>query len=279
MNNKEKVRCGICPRSCDIAEGELGYCHARTNMRSEIVCDNYGKITALSLDPIEKKPLRRFMPGSNILSVGSYGCNFCCGFCQNNRISMSDGNGIKTLQVNPEDLAAKAKEEIPAGNIGLAYTYNEPLIGYEFVRDCSRLIHDAELKNVVVSNGYINEEPLKDILPLIDAANIDLKAYNKEFYKKIGGDLGTVKRSIELYAGTCHLEITCLIIPGENDKPDEMTAMCKWIASIDRDIPLHLSRFFPSYKYIDKSPTSREDVDKLFDIASEHLTYVYKGNY
>lgn len=257
----------------------MGYCRARSNRNGRIVCDNYGKITSIALDPIEKKPLKRFMPGSNILSIGSYGCNFCCGFCQNHRISMSDGTDLSVMKATPEDVVDKALEMIPDGNIGLAYTYNEPMIGYEFVRDCAELIHSANLKNVVVSNGYISERPLREILPLIDAANIDLKAFNDDFYKNVGGGLETVKRSIELYAKSCHLEITCLVIPGENDDPADMEAMCRWIAGISRDIPLHISRFFPSYKYRDRIETAREDVDRLYEIALKCLKYVYKGNY
>lgn len=279
MNKQNKARCLICPRGCTIEEGQYGYCKARANKDGNIICSSYGRITSMALDPIEKKPLKRFMPGSNILSIGSYGCNFSCGFCQNNRISMSDGTDIPIMEASPEDIAGKAVETIPQGNIGVAYTYNEPMTGYEFVRDCAEQVKQKGLKNVVVSNGYICEDPLVKIIPLIDAANIDLKAFNDEFYRKIGGDLETVKRSIELYAENCHLEITCLIIPGENDDPQEIEKMCKWIGEIDKDIPLHLSRFFPAYKYIDKRETSREKVDNLYDIALRYLSHVYKGNY
>lgn len=273
------AKCNICPRECLIPEDGVGFCRVRSNIDGEIVCSNYGKVTAMALDPIEKKPLRNYMPGSNILSVGSYGCNLTCGFCQNNRISMSDGFDIQVHDMSPETIVGKAEELMPSGNIGLAYTYNEPLIGYEFVRDCAKLIHEREMKNVVVSNGFINEEPLKKLLPLIDASNIDLKAFNPEFYKKVGGDLDVVKRSIELYAEVCHLEITTLIIPGENDSEDEIDRMCNWIAGINPNIPLHLSRFFPCYKYSDRIETSRDTIDRLYDIATQHLTYVYKGNY
>ncbi len=275
----KNIKCGICPRSCSIAEGQTGFCSARSNQNGMIVCDNYGKVTSISLDPIEKKPLKRFMPGNNILSIGSYGCNFCCGFCQNNRISMSDGSDIPVMEMAPEDVVSKAVELKQNRNIGVAYTYNEPMVGYEFVRDCAKLVRNAGLKNVVVSNGYINEAPLREILPLIDAANIDLKAFNENFYKKIGGNLENVKRSIKLYAESCHLEITCLVIPDENDDSTEIEEMCRWIAGINRDIPLHLSRFFPAYEYADKTETSRGEVDRLHEIALKYLKYVYRGNY
>ena len=192
---------------------------------------------------------------------------------------MSDGTDLPLETVTPEDIRDRAVELIPQDNIGLAYTYNEPMIGYEFVYDCAGLIHNAGLKNVVVSNGYINSKPLKKILPLIDAANIDLKAFNQKFYDKIGGDLEKVKDSIKLYADSCHLEITCLIIPGENDDPEQIGEMCKWIRDLDNDIPLHITRFFPAYKYSGKAMTTRDKIDELSEIAQRYLNYVYKGNY
>lgn len=279
MSNPKAKQCHICPRNCIIQPGKRGFCNGRKNEDGVIICHNYGKVTAISLDPIEKKPLRRFMEGNSILSIGSYGCNFSCGFCQNNRISMSDGSDINIIETTPADIRDKAIETVDSGNMGIAYTYNEPLIGYEFVKDCAELIKDAGLKNVVVSNGYTNEEPLKEILPYIDAANIDLKAFNDTFYKQIGGSLEDVKKSISLYAEACHLEITCLIIPGENDEEKEIESMCKWIAGINKNIPLHLSRFFPAYKYSRREETSRAIIDNLYDIALQYLSYVYKGNY
>lgn len=273
------TKCNICPRECNIPDGGVGFCRARSNHNGVIVDSNYGKVTAMALDPIEKKPLRNYMPGSNILSIGSYGCNLTCGFCQNNRISMSDGADIQVTDISPETIVNKAEELKSSGNIGIAYTYNEPLIGYEFVTDCAKLIHEKNMKNVVVSNAFINEEPLKKLLPFVDAANIDLKAFNPEFYKKVGGDLEVVKRSIVLFADVCHLEITTLIIPGENDSENEIDSMCRFISGINPDIPLHLSRFFPCYKYSDRTETSRDTIDRLYDIATQYLVNVYKGNY
>jgi pyruvate formate lyase activating enzyme len=261
-----------------IEEGHLGLCKGRTNRKGEIICENYGKLTALALDPIEKKPLYHFFPGSRILSVGSYGCNLKCPFCQNCDISMVSGNDIDVAEVTCEELVNKALELMDKGNIGLAYTYNEPLIGYEFVRDCAGLARQKELKNVVVTNGYINEEPLMKLLPNIDAFNIDLKCFTEDFYHKLRGDLATVKRSIELAATQCHVEITTLIIPDENDSEEEMDALSKWLAGINPNIPLHISRFFPRWQMRDKEATSVKKVYRLAEVARENLAFVYEGN-
>lgn len=273
-----RKECPICPHRCKIEEGHTGFCRARSNENGKIVCSNYGKITSIALDPIEKKPLARFMPGSWVLSVGSYGCNLRCPFCQNCEISMGSDKTIDTMTVTPEALVKKAAELIPEGNIGLAYTYNEPLIGYEFVYDCAELIREKGLKNVVVTNGYICEEPLIKLLPLIDAMNIDLKAFTEGFYKKISGGLDTVKRAIELSAKVCHVEVTTLIIPGENDSEEEVERLSDWLASISDEIPLHISRFFPRYQYISKPPTPIEKVYRLAEVAKRRLKYVYTGN-
>jgi len=180
-----KARCGICHHRCELDEGQLGACRARRNRGGRIVCENYGRVTSIALDPIEKKPLYRFRPGSRILSVGSYGCNMRCLFCQNCAISMAgpDNGGKRALWVDmtPEELVKRAAELRPYGNVGLAYTYNEPFIGYEFVMDCARLIRERGLVNVAVTNGCINEEPLLEILPYIDAMNIDLKSFRRDF--------------------------------------------------------------------------------------------------
>ena len=269
--------CEICPHHCDIKEGGIGYCRARGNVGGEISCINYGRLTSISLDPIEKKPLNRFHPGTTILSVGSFGCNLCCGFCQNHSISMADKE-TETVYVSPEELVAKAIELVPHGNIGLAFTYNEPLVGYEFVRDCAVLAHEKGLKNVLVTNGMICTEPLKKLLPYIDAMNIDLKGFSDTFYKKISGDFETVKSTIEVSSKSCHVEVTTLIIPGENDSAYEMEREATWLASLNPDIPLHISRFFPRYKMTDIEATPIKTIFALRDIAEQHLKYVYTGN-
>lgn len=273
-----KKVCEICPHHCAIDEGKLGFCRARTNSAGKIACENYGKLTSIALDPIEKKPLKRFFPGSFILSVGSYGCNLRCPFCQNCEISMADGSKFSTENVMPETLVSMAESLTSRGNIGIAYTYNEPLISYEYVMDCARLAKEKGLKNVVVTNGYICEEPLRGLLPFIDAMNIDLKAFSDEFYKKIKGDLETVKQTISLAARQCHVEVTTLIIPDENDGEEEMGRLSSWLASIDPDIPLHVTRFFPRWLMMDRKATPVEKIYRLAGIARENLNYVYEGN-
>lgn len=272
-----KVVCPICPHACSLEEDQIGLCRARKNWSGKVISINYGKITSIGLDPIEKKPLARFMPGSKILSIGSFGCNLSCPFCQNYVIACGD-EGSSVRVIPPEELVDMAIQMIPAGNIGVAYTYNEPLIGYEYVLDCSRLVRKSNLKNVVVTNGYVNPKPLNELLPFIDAMNIDLKGFTSNFYKKLGGRLDPVKKTIELAAKACHLEITTLIIPGENDGEEEMRELSGFLAGLNPDIPLHLSRFFPRHLYADKEPTPVETVYRLVDIARKNLNHVYSGN-
>ena len=273
-----KITCPICPHQCRLMPGQVGLCRARINTGSNIQCCNYGQITALALDPIEKKPLRHFYPGSNILSVGSYGCNLSCPFCQNHSISMAPGSSVELITMMPDELTDQALAYVSSRNIGLAFTYNEPLIGYEFVRDCASLNRQKGLKNVLVTNGYINKNPLLELLPLIDAMNIDLKGFTEHFYQSINGGLETVKNSIKQSAGCCHVEITTLIIPGENDSMDEIKALARWLADIDPKIPLHLTRFFPRYQYSQREATDVAALYRLADEARRYLHYVYEGN-
>lgn len=273
------TRCELCFHRCALEEGQWGICRARVCRGGRILCENYGCITSLALDPIEKKPLRHFFPGSWILSAGSYGCNLRCPFCQNDSISMSDGGGLAVQRAAPEILADQAAELVSRGNIGLAYTYNEPLVGYEFVRDCAGLVRERGLKNVLVTNGTLLQEPLKKLLPLIDAMNVDLKGFSEGYYRWLGGDLETVKAFIKtsVEAG-CHVEVTTLAVPGENDGGEEMDAEARWLASLNPEIPLHVSRFFPRYRVLDKPPTSVETVYALAETARRHLKHVYEGN-
>lgn len=273
-----KVECEICPHHCKIEEGHLGLCRGRTNSNGKIICENYGRLTALALDPIEKKPLYHFTPGSRILSIGSYGCNLNCPFCQNCDISMVNGREIDSIKVSCEELVRKAVSLQGKGNIGIAYTYNEPLIGYEFVRDCAILARKREMKNVVVTNGYICEEPLKKLLPYIDAFNIDLKGFTEDYYHKLRGDLATVKRTIEIAAAQSHVEVTTLVIPGENDSEKEILELSEWIAGISPEIPLHISRFFPRWKMQDKEATPVDKIFRLAKLARKNLNYVHEGN-
>lgn len=270
--------CELCFHHCDLSEGQTGFCRGRACRDGAIVPLNYGKLTSLALDPIEKKPLRRFYPGSLILSVGSFGCNLRCPFCQNHEISMVGDGGIKTMEMSPEALADKALELRPHGNVGVAYTYNEPLISYEYVRDSAALVRERGMVNVLVTNGSIEEAPWRALLPLIDAVNIDLKGFTPEWYRKLGGDLETVKRSITLAAERCHVEVTTLLVPGENDSVEEIRGLAQWLASVNPEIPLHLSRFFPRYRMSDRPPASVDQVYRLVDEAKAYLPFVYTGN-
>ena len=287
---KNAAVCDVCFRHCVIAEGQRGFCGARTCADGEVRAENYGRITALALDPIEKKPLRRFHPGSMILSVGSYGCNLRCPFCQNNEISWS----VEAMRyadtaetIAPEDLVAAAVRYRDRGNIGLAFTYNEPLIGWEFVRDAARLAHAAGLVNVLVTNGTAELRVLEALAPHIDAMNIDLKGFTERYYARVlGGNLDMVKAFIARAAQLCHVELTTLIVPGENDTEDEIRALSAWVAGLaDADgrvigprIPLHISRFFPRFRMTDRPATDVRRVYRLAEAARERLAYVYTGN-
>ena len=276
------ARCEVCFRHCELKDRQIGFCKARIGKGDKVVSYNYGQITSIALDPIEKKPLRRFFPGSKIISVGSFGCNLRCPFCQNYEISWSDEVEYVAKQaryISPEQLVKIAERYTDSGNIGIAYTYNEPLVGYEYVRDSAKLVHEAGLKNVLVSNGSVELKILEEIIPYVDAMNIDLKGYSENYYKKLlKGDRKQVLDFIEEAAKHCHIELTTLIIPNENDSIEEMKELSSWIASIDKTIPLHISRFFPCFNMTDRGPTSVKRVYELADVAREKLDYVYTGN-
>jgi len=259
-----------------LSENQTGLCKARGNIGGEIKCLNYGRITSIALDPIEKKPLEHFYKGGKILSVGSFGCNMRCGFCQNHRISVF-GSEPASVYLSPDELAEKAQECVPAGNIGVAYTYNEPLVGFEYVLDCAKAVRGKGLKNVLVTNGLINAEPLAELLPFIDAMNIDLKSFSDSFYKKHRGELETVKSTIRTANEACHVEVTTLIVPGENDSREEIEAMVVWLASVNKNMPLHISRFFPNHEY-DIPATDVGKIYNLAEIARKYLSRVYTGN-
>ena len=281
------ARCEVCFRHCELKEGQTGFCGARICAGGKVTASNYGRVTSLALDPIEKKPLNRFMPGSRILSVGSYGCNLRCPFCQNHDISWSKEAmryADRAERITPEQLVQTAAYYRRKGNIGLAFTYNEPLVGYEFVRDTAKLVREAGMVNVLVSNGTASTAVLEEILPYMDAMNIDLKGFTDRYYRDVlGGDRDMVMRFIERAAKSCHVELTTLIIPGENDSEEEMRQMCGWISDLKgvvpgEKIPLHISRFFPRFHMTDRGPTSVALIYRLADVAREQLRYVYTGN-
>jgi len=278
--------CDVCFRQCKIEEGQIGFCGARTCRDGQIVAANYGRLTSVALDPIEKKPLKMFHPGSMILSLGSYGCNLRCPFCQNSSISWSQKAfeyKDKADFYEPQEIVETALELRPRGNIGLAFTYNEPLVGYEFVRDTAKLAREAGLQNVLVTNGTASQKVLNQILPYIDAMNIDLKAFTDKFYRNfIGGDFQMVKDFITTTAGACHVELTSLIIPGENDSEEEMRKLSAWVAELEnktgKKILLHITRFFPAFKLTDRAPTPINTILHLVEVAKENLDFVFPGN-
>lgn len=279
-----KAVCWLCPRRCHLSDGQTGSCRARQNQGGIIRSLSYGLLTSAALDPIEKKPLYHFRPGSMILSLGSFGCNLRCPFCQNYTISQAGRDGFEGQQLpmdrtSPKEIVAAAQRlEETSGNIGVAFTYNEPLVGYEFVYDTARLLKEAGLVVVLVTNGQIEKDPWLHLLPYVDAVNIDLKGFTQSFYDWIGGDLKTTKAAIEMAAEQgVHVEVTTLVIPGKNDGAEEMAAEAEWLAGLSAELPLHLSRYFPRYR--SKIPmTPVETLQRLRRIAGARLRFVHLGN-
>ena len=282
--------CNVCFRHCELQDGQTGPCGARAAKNGRVEPLYYGRISSLALDPIEKKPLHQFHPGKMILSVGSLGCNLRCPFCQNHEIAQRDGQSgftVKSETMSPERLADLATYYIPSRNIGVAFTYNEPLVCWEYVRDTARLVHRNRMLNVMVTNGSAELEILSQLLPYIDAMNIDLKGFTDRYYREVlGGDRQTVMNFIQEAVKRCHVELTTLIVPGENDSEDEMTSLAAWVAGLKnvqggkqgREIPLHISRFFPRHRMTDKAPTEVDKIYSLVQAARKKLLYVYPGN-
>ncbi len=270
------IRCELCPNNCQIAEGGNGVCRIRMVKNGAMFTEGYGNITSCHLDPIEKKPLHHFYPGVAIFSIGGWGCNLVCEFCQNWSISQQmQSCGEKYY--NPQIMIAMAKE---GDSIGIAYTYNEPLINIEYVADCARLAREAGLKNVLVTNGFINAGPASELLKYIDAMNVDVKGFNEDFYRKychgkVGPVLDFVQQSVD--AG-CHVELTNLVIPGLNDGEDDFRQLSQWVGQkLGKHVPLHLSAYHPMYKMrIPATPAAT--IEKGRRICRDYLSYVYAGN-
>jgi len=269
------IRCLLCPHHCLLPNGKKGICSVRYNEDGQLKTENFGEITAMFIDPIEKKPLYHFKPGKKILSVGSFGCNFSCKFCQNYSIAQQRS---KSEYLPPDQLAAASK--VPDNNIGIAFTYNEPIIWFEYILKTAKIIKETypNFCIVLVTNGYIEAGPLEELLPFIDAMNIDLKSMQQQYYQKIcGGDLQHVLRTIEMAHKRCHIEITTLLVSGLNDSMDEVKEIASYLSVLDKNIPLHLSRYFPFYK-MRRPATEVKVMKRAAETAKEYLNYVYLGN-
>ncbi|MEA3401185.1 MAG: AmmeMemoRadiSam system radical SAM enzyme [Armatimonadota bacterium] len=273
---EERVHCLLCPHDCRIAEGRVGICRVRRNMEGTLRPINYAQVTSAAMDPIEKKPLYHFHPGTMILSLGTFGCNLTCQFCQNYTISQGQP---ATQTLRPKEVVQSALDARGRGNIGIAYTYNEPIIWYEYVRDTAQLAHQEGLKNVLVTNGLIQQEPLEELLPLIDAMNVDIKAMDDDFYRRLCGirSGAQARRTVELSIDRCAVEITNLLVTDENDSEEDVRELVEWAAGVSPDLPLHLSRYRPAYKF-SAPPTPMERIHRAAEIAREKLNYVYVGN-
>jgi pyruvate formate lyase activating enzyme len=274
----KKVHCYLCPHNCVIENKNVGKCSVRLNEDGKLFSTNYREVTAITVDPIEKKPLKFFREGSNILSVGTFGCNLKCAFCQNYSIAQFTDYHAHSQRITEEELVDSALNT--SNNIGLAFTYNEPAIWYEYVYETAKLLKekDSTKSVVIVTNGFINKEPLEKLLPYVDAMNIDLKGFNNEYYTEIcGGRLNPVLDSIEIAAKSTHVEITTLLVTGENDNLDEIENLAKFLSNIDKSIPLHITRYFPMYK-MDNPPTDLNIMYKAKEIAEKYLDRVVLGN-
>ncbi|MCK5052557.1 MAG: AmmeMemoRadiSam system radical SAM enzyme [Candidatus Cloacimonetes bacterium] len=268
----QKVRCDLCPHNCVISPGKIGICRARKNIDGVLYAINYGETITISIDPMEKKPLYHYHPGKSILSIGPNSCNFSCKFCQNYQSSQLE---VPTTTITPDKLVELCKSH----NCGfVAFTYTEPTTWFEFILDSSKLLKENGIKTVMVTNGFINQEPLKELLPYIDAMNIDLKAFDEKFYKTIcNGSLQPVLDTIITASNRCHIEITNLIITDENDSEKQINDLVDFVANINPDIPLHFSRYYPTYK-MENPPTSVSKLEMAKEIAEKKLNFVYLGN-
>ncbi len=269
----EKVHCLLCPQDCVIKSGKSGFCKVRANIDGILYSEIYNRTMAMGMDPIEKKPLYHFHPGASILSTGTRGCNQSCDFCQNWHMLQPDA---LTQEITAEQVVREAKLR---KSIGIAYTYNEPTIWYEFVLECSKLAREEGLVNVLVTNGSVNQQPFSELAPFVDAMNIDVKSMDPEFYRRI------CKSKLEPVLDTCraareagiHIEITNLVIPTLNDSDELLSKLVDFVAGLGRDVPLHFSAYFPSHKMtIDPTPLSA--LLKAKEIATQKLYYVYLGN-
>lgn len=275
-----KYQCDLCPHLCKLSNGQRGVCYVRGRVDDKMLLHSYGRSSGFCIDPIEKKPLNHFLPGTPVLSFGTAGCNLTCKFCQNWDISKSRQMDSLASQATPEALA---KACVQTGCRSIAYTYNDPVIFLEYAVDVAQACAELGIKSVAVSGAYINEAPRQEFFQHMDAANIDLKGFNQTFYQKLcGGHLQTVLDSLNYLVNETDVwvEITNLIIPGENDDPEELSAMCRWIVdTLGVDVPLHFTAFHPDFKMLDKARTPLSTLLAARDIArASGIRYVYTGN-
>ena len=275
-----KVQCTLCPRNCILAEGQEGFCHVRCNINQNIELLTYGYNTGLAVDPVEKKPLYHFLPSSKVLSFGTLGCNMGCLFCQNWHISKNKDDPKRQNKTAPAEIVELAKKY---GCKCVAFTYNEPIIFFEYAINTAKLCRENDIKTIAVTSGFINEAPRKEFFNYMDSANIDLKGFSEKFYRKnclakMEPILDTIKYVVN--ETKCHVELTTMLIEGENDSKSEIEAECKWILdNLGDSVPLHFSAFFPNYKFKNKCQTSFETLIKAYNIAKNvGLKYVYTGN-
>ncbi len=275
----DMVRCNLCPNRCILSEGQVGLCNVRKNIKGELYSLSYGQLASANVDPIEKKPLFHFLPGSQAFSIATPGCNLRCLFCQNWQIAQVMPGEIKTIEASPEEVVDKA---LASGAKSIAFTYSEPVIFYEYMLDIAKLAQRKDIRTVMISAGYIEEEPLRELCQYMNAIKIDLKAFKDSFYKKFtGGHLDTILDSLKIIKEEgVWLEIVNLLIPGENDSEEEVREMSKWIKeNLGPDVPVHFSRFHPDYKLRNLPPTPIESLKRARRVALEEgLKYVYTGN-
>ena len=278
QSGESAVVCDLCPHACIITEGRSGYCKARSNAGGRLVSPYLGRFTSIAVDPIEKKPLYHWRPGTQILSLGSIGCTMRCPFCQNCGIAQPSESSLKRLplkEISIQALAVKCRE---LGSKAVAYTYNEPALQAEYIIAATPVLREAGIATVLVSNGMYSESLLRDLASVVDAANIDIKSFNANVYNKMGGSLDTVKRTVAgLLEAGAHVEATTLVVPGISDSPEEFVQETVWLAGISPDIPLHISRYRPAHKY-DAPPTDIELLQRFAMMAQLRLKHVHIGN-
>lgn len=268
-----EVRCSLCAHACRIPPGETGICRVRANEDGEPALPFYAAVSALHVDPVEKKPLFHFHPGARLLSVGFLGCNFRCPFCQNYSISQS--TRAQTRTVVPDEFPGLVRE---SGALGVAYTYNEPTIHFEYLMEASEAVRSAGYANTLVTNGHLTRKPARELLERMDAVNVDLKSFNADFYEReLGGKLDAVTDFIAIASELTNVEVTTLLIPGKNDSDEEVEAIARFIAGLDPDIAFHLSGYYPTYQYV-VDATTPDQIERARAIAERHLNYVYPGN-